>query len=525
MGLPFGKKKKFILMIGDDGAILILINKDKVERRLFTKSASLSDRREFNALFLKHPEVPIVLSIDTMEQSYTKQTLPAVSSFAIGKLVKKRLDRDFAASDIKGAVLLGRDTEGRKDWMYLFVSSPLTSNVSEWVDYVLSLDNRFEGIYMLPIEFENLAKALNKKLLKPKEKPKDWQFILTSNKTGGYRQVILYKEKVIFTRLIRAGKDTIIDIVAGNIEQEVLNTIDYIRRLGFKDDSEISIYAVLPKEIKKSMSDAKINGNSISIYTPYEMADLLGLKGVVNEEDKFSDVVLAANFARSKPVLHLDNPKMKSINSILMFSKVVNSITMLTVPALTIFAGYLTYKIFSLDGDIKSLENRKVTIEKKWKDAQKRDEYDIDEANKINNVYIMHKKLSDSPTPLGIIEQVIVPNTNHALTESFTWGYVKGSDNNYGTSSAVENAKFDLKFTNVGNSVDDLFKNFEQFNKSLKEVSEGYDVELSELPKTITFEDNKRVIPVKLKLKTSSGNNNNNNDGGYGQGYGQPGNY
>jgi hypothetical protein len=502
------KKKKFVIMAGDDGAVLVLINEGKVEKRLFTKSASLSDRREFNSVLLKYPDVPVRLTIDIMEQSYTKQSLPAVSSLAISKLVKKRLDRDFAASDLKGAVLLGRDSEGRKDWIYLFASCPLTSNISEWIDYLMTLPNRFEGIYMLPLEMENLVRSINKKLLKPKEEAPLWQFLVTSNKTGGYRQIVLYKNKVIFTRLIRTGKDTIVEIVAGNIEQEILNTIDYIRRLGFSDDDEISVTAVLPKDIKKSMEEVKVGGKEISIYTPFELANVLELKDVASEDDKFSDVVLAANMINVKPILTLDNPQMKSINSLLVFSKVVNTLTFILIPGLSIYAGYLAYSIISSGSDIKELESKKINIEKKWRGAQKSDEYDLDEANKITNVYKLHNVLKRSSDPLRMIETVIAPNTKYIYSESFSWSYseVAGSGSDI---KMQENSKFELKYTDLGNSIEDLYRNFDRFSRRVESLSSksGYESNLTELPNVVTFDANRQPIAVTLTLKTDDKNN------------------
>jgi hypothetical protein len=505
------KRKKFILMIGDDGAVLVLMNGDKVERRLFAISASLSNRMEFNSTFINFPDVPIRISIDVMEQSYTKQTLPAVSSRSIGKLVKKRLDRDFSATDIKGAVFLSRNTDGRRDWEYLFLSCPLTSSVSEWVDYILSLENRLEGIYMLPIEMQNLVITLNKNLikLKPQEQTKEWQFFVTANKTGGYRQVVLHKDKVIFTRLVRAVRDTVVDILAGNIEQEIINTVDYMRRLGFSDNNQISISAVLPKDLAKSMRDSKINGLTINIYTPFSIATILGIKDAAREEDKFFDIVMAASFAKCKPVLTLDNPKIKKINDMFMLNAVVNACIFLMMTFFVISSAYLSYNLVSMNKDIKELELNKVAIEKKWKDATKNDDLGIDVATKITNVYKLHKELSVTIEPLELVKKIIVPNVKNALVSSFSWNYSDESnaDALAGDAKKIENAEFSMDFNNVGGSIDDLFVNFEKFNKAVKDLSVGYDVEITELPETITFDENNKSIPIKIKIKTLVGNN------------------
>jgi len=47
--------------------------------------------------------------------------LPPVSRFR-PKLIRRRLERDFANSEIRGAILLGREQTGRKDWNFMMVA-------------------------------------------------------------------------------------------------------------------------------------------------------------------------------------------------------------------------------------------------------------------------------------------------------------------------------------------------------------------------------------------------------------------
>jgi len=56
------------------------------------------------------------------------------------------------------------------------------------------------------------------------------------------------------------------------------------------------------------------------------------MKGVAGEDDKFSDLVIAANFANSSSVLKLDNPKMRAINSLLMVGTISTAIVTLITP-------------------------------------------------------------------------------------------------------------------------------------------------------------------------------------------------
>jgi hypothetical protein len=493
--LPFLEKKKFILIIGDDGAILVLVNKNKVEKRLFAVSPSLSDRREFHAVLTKYPLVPIFVLLDTMEQSYTKQTLPAVGALAISKLVKKRLDRDFAASDIKGAILLGRDETGRRDWIYMFASAPVTPVIADWMAYVSSLENKFTGIYMLPVEMETFVKSFQKTAFKDKKETSNWQFLLTHNKTGGFRQVILQNGKVIFTRLIRPGKDVVPDIVAGNIEQEILNTVDYMRRLSFGEEDHMDVIAILSAEIKRSMANTKIRGKEIAIFTPYEAANALGMKDIVGEEDKFADLVLAVNFANSTSILKLEDPAMKMVNALLTFNALSTVAMMAIAPIFVIYIGYMIFSIISVSRQIKTVEDDKANIEKKWKDARKTDLYSIDDSNKIADVVSLHKKLSMGISPLDIVVKAGVSQRDYAMTKSFNWSYEKTADN-----KQKESAVFNEEFSNTGASPEELFRNYDIYRANLKKELVGYTVDISELPQTITFEDKNKVIPVQIKI-------------------------
>jgi hypothetical protein len=501
VSLALLEKKKFILIVGDDGAILTLVDKTKVEKRLFALSASLTDRREFNALITKYPNVPIYLLLDTMEQSYTKQTLPAVGSLAIGKLVKKRLDRDFAASDIKGALLVGKDDSGRRDWIYMFASAPVTPAIAEWIEYVASLENKFTGIYMLPIEMENFVKKFQKAAFPDRKDHPSWHFLLTSNKTGGFRQVILQNDKVIFTRLIRPGKDVVPDIVAGNIEQEILNTIDYMRRLGFGEEDTMQITAIVSAELKRSLTNTKIRGKEISLFTPVEAATTLGMKDIIGNEDKFSDIVLATSFANSSAILKLEDPRMQMANLFISVSTFSTVGMVAIVPIFMIYIGYMVFHIISVSSDIKKVEDDKANIERKWKDARKTDQYSIEDSNKIANVMTLHKKLSAIVSPLDIIAKACVNQRSYALAKSISWNYDRTVAATPGQEppKQQEKAIFNLEFSSKGQSPEELFRNFDTFRSNLTKDLTGYKVEISELPGTITFDDKTNIIPVQVK--------------------------
>ncbi len=110
---------KFVLFhYGDEGAILIYNQGKTVQSRQFGPDASQQGLNELSQSLAKDPRAPMMIVIDTMDQSYVQQTLPPVSSLSVNKLIKHRLARDFGANDIKGAILLGREKTGRKTGIF-----------------------------------------------------------------------------------------------------------------------------------------------------------------------------------------------------------------------------------------------------------------------------------------------------------------------------------------------------------------------------------------------------------------------
>lgn len=520
--LPFLSDQKFVITIGDDGAILTFVDKGKLVTRLFASSPSANDRREFNTLLLKHPTVPIYVLLDSIEQTYTKQSLPAVSALSIGKLVKKRLNRDFAKTDIKGAMPMGRDKSGRKDWLYMFVSTPATSSILEWLEYFSSLPNSFDGLHLLPIEMESIVKDINKALFKADAEKKNWQFIVTHNKTGGFRQTVLHNNQVIFTRLIRPGKESLPDIIAGNIEQEIINTVDYLRRLGLSDNDSMNIFVIVSKELKNSLETTKIRGKSLLLFTPFEIGKMLGHEEAVGKEDKFADILLAMSFAVHKPILKLENPKAKTLDNLLLTYKISSIAVILIIPTLAIYSGVLVFDIAQLNSKMKNIEDKKVSIEKAWKDVKNTGEYDIDDANKITDAISLHKKILDERrTPIDFLENLAAINSNFILLQSFTWNY----DKDYAAQGKKEKVSsvLNLDFSTKDSSLDAMFKNYDTLSTALNEKFTGFSVEISKLPEKITFDNKTESLPLQVKLGSKDPSAAATQPAGTHQAPGQPG--
>lgn len=306
------KRKYFCLMIGDEGGILIFMDGAKVVRRLFTPTPQPASTKAMLALMREYPDVPLTLLVDSLDQQYVRQSFPPVSSFSLPKLVKRRMDRDFLPEDIKGYLPLGRDKTGRKEWNFLLIALNRTPAIAEWIELLIELPNEFKGIYLTPTESILYVNTLNQ--LTATEGCKPWQLLVTHNKVSGFRQVVVNEGKLVFTRVTQAMDDSIPAVISGNIEQEITNTIEYLRRLGFQDTMGLDIVVVAASDVNESLDLKRFKLGNAQALSPLDVADLLGFEQAALSADRFGDVVLAASFARQRRrVLRLSTPYMQSL--------------------------------------------------------------------------------------------------------------------------------------------------------------------------------------------------------------------
>lgn len=341
---------KFILFLGDEGLILVHARKNVVLHRHFVENNSDDSLRELREVIARDPKAKIYFVIDSMDQAYIQQALPPVSSLSINKLIKRRLQRDFGANDIKGAIFLGRDKTGRKDWNYLMVSVERSAVISSWLDFIGEQPNRFAGIHLMSVEAELIVKSLEKSLIPAKEPTgSEWKFFVSHNKVGGFRQVILRNGRLIFTRMTHPIGESTPEVISGNIEQEMLSTIEYMKRLGFTQGSGLDIYIITSNAVRNHLDIARFDARVAHVLTPFEASQNLGIVGATQPGDQFGDVVLATYIGSSgKHVLTLSDEQFKQVNNIVQIIMLQRVVAVAALIGLIGYIGQMSYDIYGL---------------------------------------------------------------------------------------------------------------------------------------------------------------------------------
>ena len=300
------KAERFVLLIGDEGAILVYVKGRQVQRRLFAPSSQPEHVKTMLELMDAHPGVSLRILVDSIDQQFVRQTFPPVSALGISKLVSRRLARDFPPEDLKGALRIGREKGGRQEWNYLLIALANTPHLQGWLQLMLEQENRLLGVYLTPVEAQHYYPAIVSSLPQRSYEGSrtSWKLMVSHHKVGGFRQVVLKDGKLAFTRLSPSLDDAVPAVLAGNIEQEILNSIEYIRRLGYEENATLEILVIAAQEVKDALDLNRFEAAGAYTLTPLEVAGLLQLDQAALSADRYGDVVLASFFAvEARPAL------------------------------------------------------------------------------------------------------------------------------------------------------------------------------------------------------------------------------
>lgn len=501
---------RFILLIGDEGAILTFIQGGKVTRRLFVPSPQQEHVHTMVDLMASHPSATVYVLVDMIDQSYVRHTLPPVSPLSVNKLVQRRLERDFAAEDITGALNLGREKTGRKEWNFLLISLAYNVLLQQWLEVVLELPNHFKGLYLVPVEGQDYILQMAKALQEKDDAKAQWQILVSHDKVGGFRQVVLRDERLIFTRLTQSMGDVMPEVMAGSVEQEVQNTIEYLRRLSYDERHGLEIFVVVAQEIKDAIDSNKLKAQRVHLLTPFEVANALGQEQSALSGDRFGDVVLATAFGqRRKHRLKLMSKQAAGIEKLYMAKAALRGVAALAAAGLIYMMAMNGLGAFNAQSELGKLESQKGQKQQELETAQLNLEKLGNDVNMLMSVATLYQDTKpDNPNFLEFVRRFGQLTDEKALVKSIKWARgMSASVEQGGSEMAVGNegapqggdtidtsesftARVDMEFIKHEGDQQKLVEDVSAFLTKLQDEFEGYEVTHEKLA-GITGEDEK----------------------------------
>lgn len=492
------KKENIVISIGDDGAILTRFNAGKLVKRAFAPSSYSSEFKEFVKDF---ETIPVTILLDSVDQNYVFSSLPStISKSNQLKIIKRKLQNEFDQNDLNSFINQGKeDPKGKKGVKYVFISVRKASPLSDWLEAIQELANPFSGIYLLPLEGQNLLTDFTKKGKKVRrnnEEIEKWQIIISHNRVGGFRQVVYKNGKIIFTRISQNPGLQSPDAIATNITQESANTLEYIRRIGYTDQP-LEFYVIALKDAHKFIEIPGINSKNITCFSPYELSEILALKDAALETDKFADVVIASHFINSKKkILRLTTDEAKKSQSLLMAEKATTAILfllMLILPIITLtqlYSGYQSSsKISDLETKKRSLSTKLSTIKDFETEYGKKPDFVVDLVKTNKNIQLQEDKISEFITKYNNFDVY----TKELLDFNFS------RDKNNGKVTII----IDVVFENANlDNIKELLSKMAEYQNKIKEEFENYNITVEGIPEEKDL-SNRILLDSKSPAKAS----------------------
>ncbi|AZL15293.1 hypothetical protein [Rickettsiales endosymbiont of Stachyamoeba lipophora] len=501
------KRNGFYIVLGDEGVVISFIKKNILESRDFFPNLEGDNLEKFNQLFQMYPKHHIYILLDVIEQSYQLQTFPPVSKYSIDSIAKKKLARTIDENHLKGLFQISSPSAEFNEWQYIFVSSPINTVLTKWLDAIYSLPNPLRAIYLLPVESSIIIeKIVNNKAEFNNIRSYKFKMLILHNKVSGIRQIFYKNNKVFFTRLINIDNEDFPDVIAGNINQEIKNSFEFLNRNYNVNTDEIGIVIIANEKIKKSLKEQHEIKAAHIIITPYESAEILNIKDGILPEDQFTDILCAINTNLSKSQLILHTPYSKKISNYSLLAQVVFYLNIFLIIILISFYSLNINKIFKIYNEATHKVNEITRLETTITNRRTQTKIDSKENTLIiESASIFQDIMASSLSPKQLLVDFYNTTKQDVRITEIDWKYepVARLPNNMNTSNNINRITLLLKlnFVNKGKTYQELFANFDNFIKRVEVKFKNYQIEYSRLNQQISLDDNNQAIPIDMSIR------------------------
>lgn len=511
-------KKSIVVTIGNNGYIIAVHDGPKIESKVFLKKDNFNESsyKKISEFFKKHSQLNVFVLIDSIDQTYKKKSFPFVRGSDLKKLVLRSMSNEVDKDSLKNFLVINKRTvknlpkEDRK-WDCLFITSPLSEDIKNWINFLIDMPNFLSGVYMLPIESFNFLKLIKATALPKEEKTKKptknkLYCIIMHSKVSGTRQIVFSQDTIVFTRVVNYdfnSKD-----FAEKYEQDVYGTFEYLKRI-YNDLQihEIKVVNIFAESINNKI--LKSVGDELDYYyfTPQNIANKVGFPDIISSKSKSCDLLVSKIFHVKSKIMKFKTPKLKYMDRFfitLQSSYYLNLFLALSISASILYTIYLKQNYGNKIESEKIAEFKASNIVKFLKISSLKDE---NQSKK--DINLSFERITD----FGKLEERFNPITPNLFLMYKRLKYAR--DNNLEIiefSYQLQDFKYKLpkevpysfkingKIINESGDIEDLFNKFDNFEVKTKEVFADKKVTLTSLPKDIDFNEEYYDFPVNFTI-------------------------
>ena len=255
-----------------------------------------SGRDEFRQFLQQHPNVPIHMIADAVEEDFRLETMPHAFGGARHEMVERKLNQLYRNTSYRTAQFIGREADKRRDDLFLFMSLTNPDIVAPWVTAAEELQAPLAGVYLLPMVSQLLIKEL---------KLKNADLLLMTRQSAGLRQTYFSSQHLRVSRLTPlAGMDErqINKLYASETEKTRLYLVS-LRMIARENRLHMVFPTVEYVDAGVTQQLEQTQGVSCNIIGAAELARRLGLSTDLLK--RYPDMLHMHVLARYSPICNL----------------------------------------------------------------------------------------------------------------------------------------------------------------------------------------------------------------------------
>ncbi|MBT4879257.1 MAG: hypothetical protein HON42_05505 [Alphaproteobacteria bacterium] len=487
--------KKFILLVSDNGARLSLVEKGIEKKVLLVKTITDNEIKQFSKLLAQHSNVPLYILTDVSEQSFKKVTFPSTNRMIIKKLITKRISRDYKKQDLHNFYnIKNKQDKDNKSSNFIIANIANVSPLNDWIDYTHNISNPVDAVFSIPIELSALIDEVHNKLkIEGVAVSKvRWKILVIQLDMGGIRIIVNENSKLIFSRLLSFNNDSTDENDLETLRSQILGTIEYLRRIGFKDKHGLNVFLLFGDALAAKFDASTIKGYKFFYLKRKSLASLISKTATKTNKNFSIDEFVTVYFAKKGKFLGFLT---KNLEKISIINNVNIALTILSAATLLFLILFLALKIQSIGVTKNTIERlnfkEKKLTQKLENIREEKFGFDIDE-DKVIDVAKLHSMLGEiNIKPLDMIFKFSTVLPDILKMKNYSWKLSKGK-------KII--VKIDAVFTGKDLSYEELFSKYDIFIRDIKTEFSSYEIQHSELPDTINFGNTVDDIPITLNI-------------------------
>lgn len=306
-------RSRFVLTIANEGGLLLHLGGGRIQGEWCVTSLDDEALAGLARRLAATPKAPLVVVNDLLEQSYRRETVPRLNWMDRAKVLRRRLESAFPDAALKGTLTLGPAADDARGQSHLLAAVPAGQDWSRWASFLRTLDNPITGVVLLPIEVTELVGRIARAAAPAGEEPHRWTVLVSRQRVGGFRQVVVHQGQLVLTRLTPSmPADAPAADVAAEIQRELRATLGYMTRLGYRAGGGLDVIVLGPGELHTEI-DAPPLGARLRVLEASEAARLLDLQLFAETEQADGTQLLAAWAGlKHRPTLQLLPPDLRA---------------------------------------------------------------------------------------------------------------------------------------------------------------------------------------------------------------------